>query len=96
MGYSTPRDLVSVQSGFDLFQRKLRLSTLLDYKGGFDLFNSTTQFYCQQTNFCYDVNIKAASLFDQARNVAQRYVAGQKTQVGYLEKPCTVRGLLHA
>jgi hypothetical protein len=85
MGYSTPRDLVSIQNGFELFDRKLRLSTLLDYKGGHSLFNSTTQFYCQQTNFCYDVNIKDATLYDQARNVAQRYVTGTKTQVGYLE-----------
>ena len=26
-----------------------------------------------------------ATLFDQARNVAQRFVTGTKTQVGYLE-----------
>jgi hypothetical protein len=93
MGYSTPRDLVSIQNGFDLLQRKLRITALLDYKGGYSLFNNTTEFYCQQTNFCYDVNIgpgqsaigSAATLFDQARNVAQRYVPGVKTQVGYIE-----------
>ena len=71
-GYSNPRDLFSIQNGFDAFQRKVRLTFLLDYKGGFSLFNNTTEFYCQQTNFCYDVNSKSASLADQARNVAQR------------------------
>ena len=92
MGYSNPRDIVALASGLALFQRKLRVNVLVDYKGGFGLFNSTTQFYCQQTNFCYDVNIgpgskmgAPASLYDQARNVAQRYVTGTKTQVGYLE-----------
>ncbi|MEP6494577.1 MAG: SusC/RagA family TonB-linked outer membrane protein [bacterium] len=91
-GYSNPRDIVSIQSGFDLFQHKLRITGLFDYKGGFDLFNSTSQFYCQQTNFCYDVSIgpgskvgAPATLFNQARNVAQRFVTGTKTQVGYLE-----------
>jgi len=84
-GYSQPRDLLGIQNGFEFFNRKLRISTLLDYKGGFTLFNSTTQFYCQQTNFCYDVANQEADLADQARNVAQRFVPGTKTQAGYLE-----------
>src|SRR5207237_511065 len=50
MGYAVPRDLVTIQNGFDLFQRKLHLSVLFDYKGGFSLFNNTVSFYCQQTN----------------------------------------------
>jgi len=92
MGYSNPRDIVSLSTGLGLFQRRLRVNVLVDYKGGFNLFNSTTQFYCQQTNFCYDVSIgpnsnmgPSATLYDQARNVAQRFVAGTKTQIGYLE-----------
>jgi hypothetical protein len=92
MGYSNPRDIVAISNGFDLFQRKLRINVLMDYKGGFNLFNSTTQFYCQQTNFCYDVSVgpnspagASATLADQARNVAQRFVTGTKTQIGYLE-----------
>jgi TonB dependent receptor len=92
MGYSNPRDIVAVSNGFDLFQRKVRVNVLMDYKGGFNLFNNTTEFYCQQTNFCYDVSVgpnspagASATLADQARNVAQRFVAGTKTQIGYLE-----------
>jgi TonB-linked SusC/RagA family outer membrane protein len=90
LGYAVPRDLVSVQSGFDLFQRKLRINVLLDYKGGFSLFNSTTQFYCQQSFLCYDETHKEASLEDQARNVAQRYAnpnipGSPTTQYGYWE-----------
>ncbi|MDB4912547.1 MAG: TonB-dependent outer membrane protein SusC/RagA [Gemmatimonadetes bacterium] len=73
-GYSVPRDVVTIQNGFDLFNRKLHLSALLDYKGGFSLLNQTTQFYCLNTTTCYDETNKNAPLEDQARSVAQRYV----------------------
>jgi TonB-linked SusC/RagA family outer membrane protein len=70
-GYTMPRDLVSIQNGFDLFSRKLRLTALLDYKGGGSLFNSTMSFQCQQSpNPCYDVSNPNASLYRQARVVA--------------------------
>ena len=58
----------------------------------FSLFNSTTQFYCQQSFLCYDETHKEASLEDQARNVAQRYPNPNTpaptrftTQAGYYE-----------
>src|SRR6185295_5187952 len=46
-GYSAPRDLVSIQSGFDLFRRKVRFNFLLDYKGGYNLFNESGEFICR-------------------------------------------------
>jgi hypothetical protein len=71
-GYSLPRDLVSIQNGFDLFDRKLRINALVDYKGGSSLFNSTLQFQCQQSPTpCYDVSNPNASLYRQARVIAQ-------------------------
>ena len=90
-GYSLPRDLVSFQNGFDLFNRKLRLTALVDYKGGSNVFNSTLQFQCQQSpNPCYDISNPNAPLFRQARAVAenQGYVInGTKvtTTGGFLE-----------
>lgn len=84
VGYAVPRDLVTVQNGFDFFQRKLHISILLDYKGGFSLFNNTVSFYCQQSNVCHDEAVKTTSLDDQARSVAQRYTA-VTTQFGYWE-----------
>jgi TonB-linked SusC/RagA family outer membrane protein len=85
-GSAIPRDLVTIQNGFDLFQKKLHLSVLFDYKGGFSLFNNSTQFFCLNTNTCYDETHAAAgssftgltqngttSLDDQARLVAMRY-----------------------
>jgi hypothetical protein len=83
-GYSFPRDLVTIQNGFDLFQRKLRVTALLDYKGGFSLFNNTTSFYCQQTLTCYDETHKETSLFEQARLIALRYKSPNTNQ-GYWE-----------
>ena len=86
VGYSIAPNIASVTSGFDLLHKKLRLSALLDYKGGHKLSNGTTRFYCQQTNQCYDETHTNASLFDQARLVAQRYGdGGVVTDAGYLE-----------
>ena len=45
IGYSLPRDIVSITNGFDLFNRKLRITALTDYKGGFILYNQSGQFY---------------------------------------------------
>jgi len=90
-GYSLPRDLISFQNGFDLFGRKLRLTALLDYKGGANVFNSTLQFQCQQSpNPCYDVSDPNASLARQARAVAENQgfvINGTKvtTTGGFLE-----------
>src|SRR6185437_16048013 len=39
MGYSVPRDIVSITNGFDLLNRHLRITVLTDYKGGFSLEN---------------------------------------------------------
>jgi TonB-linked SusC/RagA family outer membrane protein len=90
-GYSLPRDLVSFQNGIDLFGRKVRLTALIDYKGGANVFNSTLQFQCQQSpNPCFDTSDPNASLFRQARAVAENQGAtinGTKTTTtgGYLE-----------
>src|SRR5262249_50071527 len=58
-GYSQPRDIVSITNGFDLFSRKLRITDLTDYKGGYSLYNQTGQFYA--TNFAtwYSENVKS-------------------------------------
>jgi TonB-linked SusC/RagA family outer membrane protein len=97
-GNSIPRDLVTIQNGFDLFNKKLRLNVLFDYKGGFSLLNQTAQFYDLNTNTAYNLTHAAAgspytaltqngtsSLEDQARIVAQRFVAGTRTTAGYWE-----------
>ena len=85
-GYSIAPDIASITSGVTLLNKKLRLSALLDYKGGFLLSNDTKGFYCQQTNQCYDETHTNASLYDQARLVAERYGDGtNQTDAGYFE-----------
>ncbi|HEY2164357.1 MAG TPA: TonB-dependent receptor, partial [Gemmatimonadaceae bacterium] len=84
MGYSQPRDIFSVSNGFDLLNRKLRLNVLVDYKGGFSVFNTTVEFYCSNQPTCYEETNSSAPLWRQARNIAQRYEP-ITTQAGYLE-----------
>ena len=85
MGYSSPRDIVSITNGIDLFNRKVRLTALTDYKGGFVLNNSSGSFYA--TNFAtwYSENLKSTPLWDQARNVAASSAKNPNTSIGYLE-----------
>lgn len=84
-GYSLPPDLLSIQNGFDLLNRKLRLTALLDYKGGGNVFNSSLQFQCQQSpNPCFDVSNPTASLARQARVVAENE-ENPGTTGGFLE-----------
>ena len=73
-GYSAPRDLVSIQSGFDLLRRKVRFNFLLDYKGGYNLFNESGEFICRSVpKSCQEDQDKSVSLERQARAVATSY-----------------------
>ena len=90
VGYSIPRDVVSFQNGFDLFNRKFRINILMDYKGGYQTFNSAYQFQCAQNLACKGASDQTASLAEQAANVANRYATGADgkgilTPYGYLE-----------
>ena len=85
LGYAVPRDIISITNGFDLFSRKLRITVLTDYKGGYILNNQSASFYA--TNFAtwYSENLKSTSLFDQARNVAASSAENPSTSIGYYE-----------
>ena len=83
MGYSQPRDILSFQNGFDLFGTKLRLTALLDYKGGFSVYNNTVQFYCSNQPTCYDeTNHEHAAAGVRRASVAQRYEPRRTTHGG--------------
>lgn len=84
-GYSVPRDIISITNGFDLFNRKLRITVLTDYKGGYSINNSTSSFY--GTNFAtwYSENVKSTPLWDQARLVAASSGVSTTTSAGFLE-----------
>jgi TonB-linked SusC/RagA family outer membrane protein len=83
-GNALPADLLSIQNGFDLLNRKLRVTAMFDYKGGYSAFASSLQFQCQQSpNPCYDVSNPNAPLARQARVVAEN-----------LENPSSTGGFL--
>jgi hypothetical protein len=82
LGYSSPRDLVTIQNGFNFFNRKLQVNTLLDYRGGFSIFNNYTGFLCRAKFTCYDEQNPKAPLDKQARVVAYRTLG---SDFGYWE-----------
>jgi TonB-linked SusC/RagA family outer membrane protein len=84
IGYSQPRDEASVQSGWDLFKHALRISVLVDYKGGASLYNNEEGFLCQQTTSCPETSTLSPALWKQARVIAQRD-KNPVTQYGYFE-----------
>ncbi|HTE46242.1 MAG TPA: TonB-dependent receptor, partial [Gemmatimonadaceae bacterium] len=48
-GNGIPRDIFSVQSGFDLFNRRVRINTLFDYKGGYSTQDGANNFQCNSS-----------------------------------------------
>jgi outer membrane receptor protein involved in Fe transport len=86
VGYSLPRDIISITNGFDLFSRHLRLTVLTDYKGGYSLYNQTGQFYSSNFATWYSENVKSTPLWDQARTVANSSAKNPTTStLGFLE-----------
>jgi len=83
-GYSVPRDIFSVQNGFDLLNRKLRINALFDYKGGFSLLNNTANIQCAQSNSCPGASKLDATLAQQAANIANRN-SNPSSAAGFLE-----------
>ncbi|MEO7085476.1 MAG: outer membrane beta-barrel protein, partial [Gemmatimonadaceae bacterium] len=84
-GYSLPRDIVSITNGVDLLGRKLRITVLTDYKGGFSLNNASGSFYATNFPTWYSENLKSTPLWDQARNVAASSAKNPSTTIGYFE-----------
>ena len=85
IGYSQPRDEVSIVNGFDLLSRKLRISALVDYKGGANLQNNEEGFLCQQSTSCPETSTLTPELWRQARAIAARDKS-PTTQWDYFEK----------
>jgi hypothetical protein len=83
-GYSLPRDIVSIQNGFDLFRRRLHVNALFDYKGGFSLLNNTANIQCAQSNSCPGASKLDATLAQQAANIANRN-SNPSSAAGFLE-----------
>ncbi len=72
LGNPLPKYEVAMTQGFDLFNRRVRLSGMIDYKGGFKMYNNTERIRCASRNNCSGLINPQASLFEQARTVAVR------------------------
>ena len=82
-GYNSSRDIFSVTTGFDLFQRKLRISAFFDYKGGGNSVDGANSFQCTTPPYtCGESQNPTSSLALQARQIAKTY--------GSTELGCTV------
>ena len=84
LGYSQPRIELALSTTVDLFRGRLRLNGLLDHKGNYKVLNSEQQFLCQQAPGCRGLTSYDASLWEQARAIAQRFTP-VLSQTGYIE-----------
>jgi TonB-dependent SusC/RagA subfamily outer membrane receptor len=50
LGYNQPRNLGTLTTGFDFLNRRLRLQTLFDYRGGHRWYNNTERIRCTRPN----------------------------------------------
>jgi TonB-linked SusC/RagA family outer membrane protein len=71
-GYPVPRHEVAMTNGFEFAQRRVRLSALIDYKGGYLTYNNTERIRCLSRNNCSGLINPKSSLFEQARTVMGR------------------------
>jgi hypothetical protein len=84
-GYSAPPRELAVTSGFDFWQRRLRVSAMVDYKGGHLIYNNTERIRCASRNNCEGLVSPDATLEEQARVVAVRQHPS-RTVSGFLEE----------
>ncbi|MGH6737914.1 MAG: hypothetical protein ACREDY_02570, partial [Bradyrhizobium sp.] len=73
-GNGIPKDLFSVNTGFDLFSRKLRITSLFDYKGGYNTQDGADNFQCNSSpQSCQSTQDPHARLDQQAAAIAKTY-----------------------
>jgi outer membrane receptor protein involved in Fe transport len=71
-GYSVPKHEISVTNGIELWQRRLRLAAMIDYKGGHLVYNNTERIRCASRLNCSGLINPNSSLYEQARTVMVR------------------------
>jgi TonB-linked SusC/RagA family outer membrane protein len=84
LGYSSPKVEAALTTGFDLLNRRLRLSGTFDYKGGHKVYNNSERIRCASRFNCDGLISPDASLFQQARTVMVRESPSRSTG-GFIE-----------
>ena len=88
-GYAEPRYLTTFTSGIDLFNRRLRITNLIDWRGGNTYYNQTERIRCTRPN-CTGLFNPNASFQDQAMVVAAIY-SPLKSLDGYYQPGAFVK-----
>jgi TonB-linked SusC/RagA family outer membrane protein len=88
-GYSTPRYIATLISGWEVLNRRLRMQAMFDYRGGHKWFNDTERIRCQRPN-CGGRNNPTAPFDLQAANIARLENPAQ-TLDGYFQSGAFVR-----
>jgi TonB-linked SusC/RagA family outer membrane protein len=84
LGNPLPKYEVAFTNGFDFWQRRFRLSAMIDYKGDFKTYNNSERIRCLSRNNCAGYIYLSSSDFDQARVAAGRDHPA-KTVAGFIE-----------
>jgi len=84
-GYPLPRREFALTNSIELFKRRLRVSGMVDYKGGHLVYNNTERIRCASRFNCSGLVNPNASFFEQARTEAVR-VHPARTVAGFFEK----------
>jgi TonB-linked SusC/RagA family outer membrane protein len=69
-GYTQPRHIITATPGIELFNRKLRLQALFDYRGGYRAYNNTERIRCVSRQNCNGLMNPNSTLEEQAMVVA--------------------------
>lgn len=89
-GYAEPRYLTSLTGGIDLFNKRLRIQNLFDWRGGNLWYNNTERIRCVSRNNCNGLMNPNASFAEQAMVVATLYDPS-KTLDGFLQPGAFVK-----
>ena len=88
-GYATPRYMTTLSNGWDLLNRKLRITSMWDWRSGGLWYNNTERIRCTRPNCSGRMNTRA-DLIDQATNIAANEHPA-RTLDGYLQSGAFVR-----
>jgi hypothetical protein len=80
-----PKREIAVTNGFDLWQRRIRVAAMIDYKGGHLVYNNTERIRCASRFNCSGLINPQASQFEQARTVMVREHPSRSV-AGFFEK----------
>jgi TonB-linked SusC/RagA family outer membrane protein len=84
IGYPIPKYELALVNGFEFWQRRIRLSAMIDMKGGHLIYNNSERIRCASRNNCQGLIDPNASLYEQARTVAVREHPS-RTVAGFFE-----------